>query len=140
MILVTSTAGTTISDYVDRTLGLGYATGLGILVAVLLTILGVWWLSRKSLLVNDIQSRRAELFYWATILFSNTLGMALGDYLADDSGLGFGGRAVLIGAVLAVVVARYYLTSISRVLLFWVAFVLIRPFRATFGDLLTKSL
>ena len=139
VILATSTAGTTMSDYMDRTLGLGYATGSAILVAILLTILGVWWLSEKSLSVTDVQSRRAELFYWAAILFSNTLGTALGDYLADDSGLGFGGGALLIGAVLAVVVALYYFTSISRVLLFWVAFVLTRPFGATFGDLLTKS-
>ena len=124
------------SDYMDRTLGLGYATGSAILVAILLAILGAWWLSEKSLSVTDVQSRRAELFYWAAILFSNTLGTALGDFLADDSGLGFGGGALLIGGALVVVVALYYFTSLSRVLLFWVAFVLTRPFGATFGDLL----
>ena len=138
VILATSTAGTTMSDYMDRTLGLGYATGSAILVAILLGILGAWWLSEKSLSVSNVQSRRAELFYWAAILFSNTLGTALGDFLADDSGLGFGGGALLIGAALAVVVALHYFTSLSRVLLFWVAFVLTRPFGATFGDLLTK--
>ncbi|RYU79276.1 COG4705 family protein [Hymenobacter persicinus] len=139
VILATSTAGTTMSDYMDRTLGLGYATGSAILIAILLAVLGLWWVSEKSLSVTEVQSRKAELFYWTAILFSNTLGTALGDYLADDSGLGFGGGALLIGSLLAVVVLAYYFTSISRVLLFWVAFVLTRPFGATFGDLLTKS-
>ena len=139
VILATSTAGTTMSDYMDRTLGLGYATGALILVAILLAVLGLWWASEKSLSVTQVQSRQAELFYWTAILISNTLGTALGDYLADDSGLGFGGGALLIGGLLAVVVLAYYFTSLSRVLLFWVAFVLTRPFGATFGDLLTKS-
>ena len=138
VILATSTAGTTMSDYMDRTLGLGYATGAALLVTVLGLILGAWRLSEKSLSVSDITTRRGELFYWAAILFSNTLGTALGDFLADDSGLGFGGGALLIGSLLAVVVLAYYFTSISRVLLFWLAFVLTRPFGATFGDLLTK--
>jgi len=139
VILATSTAGTTMSDYMDRTLGLGYATGSAILISILLTVLGMWWLSEKSLSVSDIKTRKGELFYWTAILFSNTLGTALGDFLADDSGLGFGGGALLIGSALAVVVLAYYFTRISRVLLFWVAFVLTRPFGATFGDLLTKS-
>ena len=138
VILATSTAGTTMSDYMDRTLGLGYATGAAILVAILLAVLGLWWASEKSLSVSDINTRRGELFYWTAILFSNTLGTALGDFLADSSGLGFGGGALLIGSLLAVVVLAYYFTSLSRVLLFWVAFVLTRPFGATFGDLLTK--
>jgi uncharacterized membrane-anchored protein len=139
VILATSTAGTTMSDYMDRTLGLGYATGSLILITILLVVLGLWWSAEKSLSVTNIKTRRGELFYWTAILFSNTLGTALGDYLADDSGLGFGGGALLIGSLLAVVVLAYYFTSISRVLLFWVAFVLTRPFGATFGDLLTKS-
>jgi len=138
VILATSTAGTTMSDYMDRTLGLGYATGSLILVAILLAVLGLWWVSEKSLSVSHITTRRGELFYWTAILFSNTLGTALGDFLADSSGLGFGGGALLIGSLLAVVVLAYYFTSISRVLLFWIAFVLTRPFGATFGDLLTK--
>ncbi|WBO86876.1 COG4705 family protein [Hymenobacter yonginensis] len=138
VILATSTAGTTLSDYLDRTLGLGYATGAGLLVGLLLAVLGLWWASEKSLSVSDIRTRRGELFYWTAILVSNTLGTALGDYLADSSGLGFGGGALLIGSLLAAVVGAYYLTGISRVLLFWLAFVLTRPFGATFGDLLTK--
>ena len=139
VILATSTAGTTMSDYMDRTLGLGYATGSALLITILLVVLGLWRLSEKSLSVTDIKTRKGELFYWTAILFSNTLGTALGDFLADDSGLGFGGGALLIGSLLAVVVLAYYFTSISRVLLFWLAFVLTRPFGATFGDLLTKS-
>ena len=138
VILATSTAGTTMSDYMDRTLGLGYATGSLILVALLLVVLGLWWASERTLSVSDITTRRGELFYWTAILISNTLGTALGDYLADSSGLGFGGGALLIGSLLAVVVLAYYFTGISRVVLFWIAFVLTRPFGATFGDLLTK--
>ena len=140
VILATSTAGTTMSDYMDRTLGLGYATGAALLVTILLLVLGVWWLTEKSLSVSNIATRRGELFYWAAILFSNTLGTALGDFLADDSGLGFGGGALLIGSLLALVVLAHYFTRLSAVLLFWIAFVLTRPFGATFGDLLTKPI
>jgi len=139
VILATSTAGTTLSDYMDRTLGLGYAAGAALLVTLLLLTLGLWWQSEKSLSVNDIKTRKGELFYWTAILFSNTLGTALGDFLADDSGLGFGGGALLIGSLLAVVVLARYVTRVPGVLLFWVAFVLTRPFGATFGDLLTKT-
>jgi uncharacterized membrane-anchored protein len=89
--------------------------------------------------VSHIKTRKGEIFYWSAILFSNTLGTALGDFLADDSGLGFGGSALLIGGVLLVIVLAYYFTKISRILLFWIAFVLTRPFGATFGDLLTKT-
>ena len=140
VILATSTAGTTLSDYMDRSLGLGYATGSAILVTLLVLVLGLWRLSEKSLSVSNIASRRGELFYWTAILFSNTLGTALGDFLADDSGLGFGGGALLIGSLLALVVLAHYVTRLSPVLLFWVAFVLTRPFGATFGDLLTKPI
>jgi uncharacterized membrane-anchored protein len=139
VILATSTAGTTISDFMDRTLGLGYALGSSILVLLLIGILAIWWFSEKSLSVTDVQSPRAELFYWTTILFSNTLGTALGDFLADSSGLGFLGGALLIGGLLLLLILAYYFTSLSRVFIFWVAFVLTRPFGATFGDLLTKS-
>ncbi|TGD77436.1 hypothetical protein EU557_23555 [Hymenobacter wooponensis] len=138
VILATSTAGTTMSDYMDRTMGLGYATGSALLVTLLAVILGLWRLSEKTLSVSTITTRRGELFYWTAILFSNTLGTALGDYLADDSGLGFAGGALLIGSLLALVVLAYYFTCLSHVFLFWVAFVLTRPFGATFGDLLTK--
>lgn len=139
VILMTSTAGTTMSDFMDRSLGLGYATGSAVLISLLVMVLASWRASEKSLSVDHIASRRGELFYWAAILVSNTLGTALGDYLADDSGLGFAGGALLIGSLLAVVVAAYYTTRISRVALFWLAFVLTRPFGATLGDVLTKS-
>ncbi|AXK53428.1 COG4705 family protein [Pseudomonas protegens] len=138
VILSTSTAGTTLSDFMDRTLGLGYASGSLILIGMLLAIFATWRLSGDSLNVNRIQTFRGELFYWMAILFSNTLGTALGDYLADDSGLGFAGGALLIGSTIAVVVLLKYLTRLSSVLLFWVAFVLTRPFGATLGDFLTK--
>ncbi len=138
VILATSTAGTTISDYMDRTLGLGYATGSLILSALLIATLLIWKATEKTLAVTDIKSRRAEIFYWTAILFSNTLGTALGDFLADNSGLGFFGGAILIGSLLLVIVLAYYFTKISGVILFWLAFVLTRPFGATFGDLLTK--
>jgi len=140
VIVSTSTAGTTISDYMDRTLELGYFKGSLILVSCLLVILAVWRYSVGTLSVNYIRTRRAETFYWTAILFSNTLGTALGDFLADSSGLGFMGGAILIGSLLAVIVLLYYFTKINRVVLFWIAFVLTRPFGATFGDLLTKNL
>lgn len=139
VVLATSTSGTTMSDYIDRTLGLGYAMGSLLLICLLLAILFVWKLSEKSLSVTSITNKRTETFYWAAILFSNTLGTALGDYLADDSGLGFAGGAVLIGCVLMILILAHYYTKISNVLLFWIAFILTRPFGATFGDLLTKS-
>ena len=123
----------------DRTLGLGYAAGSLILVSILILILSLWYYSEKSLSVSNIKTFKGELFYWIAILFSNTLGTALGDFLADDSGLGFAGGAILISAILAVVIAAHYFTRISSVFLFWIAFVLTRPFGATFGDLLTKS-
>jgi uncharacterized membrane-anchored protein len=139
VILSTSTAGTTMSDYMDRTLGFGYATGSLILLGALLSILVLWRVFAGSLAVHKIRTRKAECFYWAAILVSNTLGTALGDYLADSSGLGFAGGAFLIGGVLAVLVALVYFTDISRTLLFWAAFILTRPFGATMGDLLTKT-
>lgn len=139
VILSTSTAGTTMSDFMDRTLGLGYATGSTILVVLLCLILLIWYKFEKSLSVSNIKSKRGELFYWTAILVSNTLGTALGDYLADDSGLGFSGGAILVGSILAITACAYYFTKISTVFLFWIAFVLTRPFGATFGDLLTKS-
>ncbi|WP_276135052.1 hypothetical protein [Polluticoccus soli] len=139
VILSTSTAGTTMSDYMDRTLGLGYAKGSALLVTLLVIILAIWRITQKSLSVTNIRSLKVELFYWAAILVSNTLGTALGDFLADDSGLGFMGGALLIGSLLVIIVLLYYFTSISHVALFWIAFVLTRPFGATFGDVLTKG-
>ncbi len=140
VILATSTAGTTMSDFMDRSLGLGYAFGSLILVTLLIATLIIWQKTEKSLSVTNIKSLRAEIFYWTAILFSNTLGTALGDFLADNSGLGFIGGAVLVGSLLILIVLAYYFTKISRVVLFWLAFVLTRPFGATFGDLLTKPI
>lgn len=139
VILATSTLGTTLSDYMDRTLNLGYAAGSTILVSLLCLMLLVWKLSQKSLSVTQITNRKSEAFYWTTILISNTLGTALGDFLADDSGLGFAGGALLIGSLLLVIVLLHYFSKVSAILLFWIAFVLTRPFGATFGDLLTKA-
>ncbi len=138
VILSTSTAGTTMSDFMDRTLDLGYAKGSLILIASLITVLVAWYLTEKSLSVTNIKSRKGELFYWIAILFSNTLGTAFGDFLADDSGLGFLGGAMLVSGGLLVIVLLKYFTKASAVILFWMAFILTRPFGATFGDLLTK--
>lgn len=140
VILTTSTAGTTMSDYMDRTLGLGYALGSVILVSTLALVLATWLTTEGSLQVSHVSSRRTEVFYWSAILVSNTLGTALGDYLADDSGLGFLGGAVLIGSVITLIALLYRYTSINRIAIFWAAFILTRPFGATFGDLLTKPL
>ena len=139
VILSTSTAGTTMSDYMDRTLGMGYATGTAILLGCLLVVFGFWRVTAGSLDVTGIRTRRVEVLYWIAILFSNTLGTALGDFLADDSGLGFAGGAALIGGLLLVLVIVAFTTKISRVLLFWIAFVLTRPFGATLGDVLTRG-
>ena len=138
VILSTSTAGTTMSDYMDRTLGLGYMKGSLILISLLVGTLMFWKYSIGSLSVQEVKSKKTELLYWITILFSNTLGTALGDFLADDSGLGFMGGAALISGLLGLILAAYYFTKISRIALFWIAFVLTRPFGATFGDILTK--
>jgi uncharacterized membrane-anchored protein len=140
VILTTSTAGTTMSDWMDRTLGLGYFTGSLILIGLLLLILGYWlFFTPYSMSVTHITSRKVELLYWVAILFSNTLGTALGDYLADDSGLGFAAVAAIIAGSLLLILAAHYLTQISKVLLFWIAFVQTRPFGATLGDTLTKT-
>ncbi|GAB7530691.1 membrane protein [Pseudomonas sp. 3A(2025)] len=138
VILSTSTAGTTMSDFMDRTLGLGYAMGSAILIAALMAIFCAWYMSEKSLSVNRITTLKGEIFYWVAILVSNTLGTALGDYLADDSGLGFAGGALLIGAAITLVTVLHFTTRLSSVMLFWLAFVLTRPFGATLGDVLTK--
>ncbi|MGO0695020.1 hypothetical protein [Pseudomonas guariconensis] len=138
VILSTSTAGTTMSDFMDRTLGLGYAAGSAILIGILLLTFALWRLSENPLDVTRIKNRGGELFYWVAILFSNTLGTALGDFLADDSGLGFAGGALLIGSTIGLVVLARYWTRIPGVALFWIAFVLTRPFGATLGDFLTK--
>ncbi len=139
VILSTSVAGTSISDFIDRTLKIGY-TGGSLILSLLLVVTFWLWKSRGGeLSVTSIRSRRDETYYWIAILISNTLGTALGDFLADSSGLGFAGGAELIGALLVVVCLMYYFTKVSRVLVFWLAFILTRPFGATLGDTLTKS-
>jgi uncharacterized membrane-anchored protein len=140
VILTTSTTGTTMSDFMDRSLGLGYLTGSIILVLCLVLILAVWYRMEGSLQVSNIATRRTEIFYWFAILISNTLGTALGDFLADDSGLGFFGGAALVGSVITLIALLYKTTSLNKIFLFWSAFILTRPFGATFGDLLTKPI
>jgi uncharacterized membrane-anchored protein len=135
----TSVAGTAMSDFMDRTLGLGYGIGSMVLVTLLGITLAAWYLSESSLSVTNIKTPKGEVFYWIGFLIANTLGTALGDFLADSSGLGFAGGAVLISALLGLTLAAHYFTRISSITLFWIAFVLTRPFGATFGDLLTKS-
>jgi uncharacterized membrane-anchored protein len=139
--LFTSTAilGTAISDFIDRTLGLGYTAGSALLVTLLIITLAVWRIVEGSVSVERIEDRRGELFYWAAFLIANTLGTAAGDFISDDLGIGFLYSAVLITGVLVLLALAYYVTRVNRVLLFWLAFVLTRPFGATFGDLLTKS-
>jgi uncharacterized membrane-anchored protein len=139
VILSTSTAGTTMSDYMDRTLELGYGKGSAIIASVLVAVLALWKFSTGSLSVNHISDRKTETFYWFAILASNTLGTALGDYLADSSGLGYGLSNLLISSGITLTAIGYFRTKISHTALFWTAFVLTRPFGATMGDLLTKA-
>jgi uncharacterized membrane-anchored protein len=136
----TAIAGTAISDFIDRTLGLGYAAGSSILVAVLLVILLLWYMREKSINVEIITSNAAEIFYWSAFLIANTLGTAAGDFVADQLELGFAVSAMLFTGLLILIVMLHLFTKMSGVLLFWLAFVLTRPFGATFGDWLTKPL
>jgi uncharacterized membrane-anchored protein len=140
VIVATTTAGTTMADFADRSLGIGYVGGSLILFALLMMALGAWRLVVGSVSVSMITSPRVEIFYWVTILFSNTLGTALGDFLADDSGLGYEGAALVFAGILVLVAAAYFFTEISHTLLFWAAFILTRPLGATVGDTLTKPL
>jgi uncharacterized membrane-anchored protein len=138
VIVATTTTGTTISDYLDRTAGLGYPRASLLLFAGVLLSLGLWRLTTGSVSVSRITTRRAEFFYWITILISNTLGTALGDFTADSMSTGFEGGALIFGAILVVIAALYFFTRINRTLLFWSAFILTRPLGATLGDTLTK--
>jgi len=138
VIVATTTAGTTMADFADRSLGIGYSGGSALLLLLLLSSLGVWYWVAGSVSVNQIESRKVEMFYWGTILFSQTLGTALGDWMADTNGLGYEGGALVFGAGLLLVAAAYFFTSVSRTLLFWSAFILTRPLGATLGDLLDK--
>ncbi len=137
-IIATTTVGTTLADYVTRSLGIGYAGGTALLWALLISSLFVWYRSMGSVSVETVSSPKAEIFYWVTIMFSQTLGTALGDWTADTAGLGYGGGAIVFGALLTLVVAAYYWTHISRTALFWTAFILTRPLGAVLGDLLDK--
>ena len=137
-IVATTTLGTTMADFADRSLGIGYFGGSSILFAALIASLAVWRWSEGSVSVNTVATPRVEMFYWATILLSQTLGTALGDWMADTNGLGYEGGAVVFAAGLAIVAAAYFYTNISHTLLFWAAFILTRPLGATLGDLLDK--
>jgi uncharacterized membrane-anchored protein len=138
-IVASTTVGTTMADFADRSLGIGYAGGSLILLASVMAVLGLWYRSEGSVSVETVGTPRVEAFYWATITVSQTLGTALGDWVAD-AGLGYEGGALLFGAGLAVLAAAYFWTNASRVLLFWAAFILTRPLGATVGDFLDKPL
>jgi uncharacterized membrane-anchored protein len=140
VIVATTTTGTTLADFADRSLGFGYLGGSTLLALLLALSLGLWYGSMGSVSADTITSRKAETFYWATIMFSQTLGTALGDWMADSTGLGYGGGAVVFALGLAVTAVAYYRTAISRTALFWAAFILTRPLGATVGDFLDKPL
>jgi uncharacterized membrane-anchored protein len=137
-IIASTTAGTTMADFADRSLGIGYAGGSSILFVGLMAILGAWFWSIGSISVATVNTPKIEAFYWAAITFLQTLGTALGDWTADDTGLGYMGGALLFAAALAALAAAYYWTNASRVFLFWAAFILSRPLGATLGDFLDK--
>jgi uncharacterized membrane-anchored protein len=138
-IAASTTAGTTLADFADRSLGIGYPGGSLVLLACVLLSLLTWYKSLGTIDVNTVATAKAETYYWVTITFSQTLGTALGDWIAD-SGLGYSGGAIVFGAALAVLAALYFTTSISRVALFWAAFILTRPLGATVGDFLDKPI
>jgi len=139
-IIASTTAGTTMADFADRSLGIGYTGGSSILLLSLLAVLALWYWSCGSISVSTVKTPRVEAFYWAAITMSQTLGTALGDWMADTSGLGYAGGALVFSAGLAVLAVIYYRTAASRVLLFWAAFVLTRPLGATVGDFLDKPI
>lgn len=138
VIVATTTAGTTMADFSDRSLGIGYVGGSIMLFVVLMAVLALWRVRLGAISFDHITSPRVEAYYWTAILFSNTLGTALGDFLADRSGLGYEGGALVFAAAIALVAGAYFFTRMSRTLLFWSAFILTRPLGATLGDLLTK--
>src|SRR6476659_374845 len=139
-IIASTTVGTTLADYADRSLGIGYTGGTALLATLLLASLYLWHRTLGSISVDTVNSPKAEMFYWVTIMFSQTLGTALGDWTADTAGLGYVGGAMVFSALLALVVVAYYWTTISRTLLFWAAFILTRPLGAVVGDFLDKPL
>jgi uncharacterized membrane-anchored protein len=137
-IIATTTVGTTLADFADRSLGIGYAGGTALLLTLLLGSLLVWHRTLGSVSIKTVISPQAEMFYWVTIMFSQTLGTALGDWTADTAGLGYVGGAMLFGALLALVAAAYFWTKTSHTVLFWAAFILTRPLGAVVGDFLDK--
>jgi uncharacterized membrane-anchored protein len=137
-IVASTTAGTTMADFADRSLGIGYTGGSSVLFVCVLAVLGLWYWSQGSISVDTVNTPKVEAFYWAAITFSQTLGTALGDWMADTGGLGYEGGALVFAVGLAVLAGVYYWTDVSRVLLFWAAFILTRPLGATVGDLLDK--
>jgi len=137
-IIATTTLGTTLADWTDRSLGIGYAGGSSLLLALLLATLFFWNRSLGTVAIDSVRSPRSEMYYWITIMFSQTLGTALGDWTADSAGLGYLGSAVLFGVLLALIAAAYRWTSASRTALFWAAFILTRPLGAVVGDFLDK--
>jgi uncharacterized membrane-anchored protein len=137
-IVASTTAGTTMADFADRSLGIGYTGGSSLLFVCLLTVLGLWYWSQGTISAETVNRPKVEAFYWAAITLSQTLGTALGDWIADTSGLGYKGGALVFAAGLAILAILYYRTDVSRVLLFWAAFILTRPLGATVGDFLDK--
>jgi uncharacterized membrane-anchored protein len=138
VVVATTTVGTTTSDYFDRTLGLGYVKSSAILLALVVAMLFIWHRSTGAIRVDHITTRKDEIFYWVTILISNTLGTALGDFVATTAGLGFEGGALVFAGLIALVAVAHYTTRIPTSVLFWAAYVLTRPLGATLGDILTK--
>ncbi|HXP90219.1 MAG TPA: hypothetical protein VN931_04730 [Fibrobacteria bacterium] len=139
-IIATTTVGTTLADFADRSLHIGYAGGTTILLILLLTSLVAWYRTMGSISIHSVDSDKAELFYWVTILFSQTLGTALGDWTADSAGIGYAGGTLLFGSLLLLVLILNYSTKISKPVLFWAAFILTRPLGAVVGDFLDKPL
>jgi uncharacterized membrane-anchored protein len=139
-IVASTTAGTTMADFADRSLGVGYAGGSSLLFACLMVVLGTWYWTLGSISVTTVNTPKVEAFYWLAITFSQTLGTALGDWMADNTGLGYGRGALVFGVGLVALAFAYYRTNISRVFLFWAAFILTRPLGATVGDFLDKPI
>ena len=139
-IVASTTAGTTMADFADRSLGIGYLGGSSLLFGCVVGVLALWYWSQRTISVATVNTPKVEVFYWAAITFSQTLGTALGDWMADSTGLGYGGGAAVFAAGLAVLAVLYYRTQVSRVLLFWAAFILTRPLGATVGDFLDKPI
>jgi len=139
-IIATTTLGTTLADFADRSLGIGYTGGTTLLLSLLIASLFIWYRLVGTISVETINTPRAEMFYWITIMFSQTLGTALGDWAADTAGLGYIGAAIIFAGLLTLITAAYFWSNISKTILFWAAFVLTRPLGAVVGDYLDKPI